>query len=67
MPYIIIDDNRQYLPEDIVEKYSLKPGMRTPFIGYRIFEDNEKKETSSSGYQEIYQKAKADYQENGQR
>ena len=58
MLYIIIDGNRQYLPEEIVEKYRLKPGMRTPFTGYRIFEDNEKKEKTSSGHQEIYQKAK---------
>jgi hypothetical protein len=49
-------------------KYNLKPkGMRTPFTGYRIFEDNEKKEKTGSGYQEIYQKAKVDNQENGQR
>ena len=67
MLYVIIDGNRQYLPEDIVEKYSLKPRMRTPFTGYRIFEDNEKKEKASSEHQEIYPSPKDDYQKNGQR
>ena len=67
MLYIINDGNRQYLPEDIVKKCSLKPGIRMPFTGYRIFEDNEKKEKISPGYQEIYPSPKDDYQKNGQR
>ena len=41
MLYIIINGNRQYLNKEIAKKYGLKPGMRTSFTGYKIFEDSK--------------------------
>jgi len=42
MLYIILGGKKQNLNKEIVEKYSLKPGMRTLFTGFKIFENNEK-------------------------
>ena len=55
MFYIIINGSRQYLTREIVEKYSLKPGMRTPFTGFKIFENNEKEEKIIKRNPQIHQ------------
>ena len=55
MYYIIINGSKQYLPKKMVEKYGFKPGMRTPFTGFKIFEDNEKEEKTIAGHQEVHQ------------
>ena len=61
MLYIIIDGNKQYLTKEIVEKYGFRRGMRTPFTGFKIFEDNEREEKTIPGHQEIHQTPEDDY------
>ena len=63
MFYIIIDGNKQYLTKEIVKKYGFKPGMRTPFTGFKIFEDNEKEEKTIAGHQEVHQTPEDDNSE----
>lgn len=55
MPYITLGGNKQYLNKEIVEKYGLNPGMRTPLTGYKIFKDSKNEEGIASGNQEIHQ------------
>lgn len=55
MLYIILGGNREYLNKEIVERYGLKPGMCTPFTGYKIFKDTKNEEEIVSRDQEIYQ------------
>lgn len=66
MFYIIINGQKHYLSKKIVEKYGFKPGMRTPFTGYEIFEDDKNEEETTAGDQEIYKVPEDDYQENGE-
>ena len=49
-----------YLPVT-VRKYSLKPGMCTPFTKYKIFENDENEEKIILRAPEIYQTAEDDY------
>ena len=49
------------MAKKIVEKYGLKPGIRTPFTGFKIFEDNEREEKTIAGHQEIHQTPEDDY------
>ena len=67
MFYIIINGSRQYLTKEIVEKYGFKPGMRTPFTGFKIFEDNEKEKKVIKRNPQIYQAPEDDYSKAGQR
>ncbi|MBL7092294.1 MAG: hypothetical protein ISS24_02735 [Candidatus Omnitrophica bacterium] len=55
MLYIILSGSKQYLNKEIVEKYGFKPGMRTPFTGYKILEDNEKEEKTIKRNPQIHQ------------
>lgn len=66
MLYININGSRQYLGKELVEKYGLKQGMRTPNTGYKIFEDNEKKEKAIQGNQEIHPSPEDDNSKIGQ-
>ena len=66
MLYIIIDGNKQYLNKEIVKKYGLKPGMHTPFTGYKIFEDSKNEKEVVPRNQEIYQTPEDDYSRVGQ-
>jgi len=66
MPYIILGGNKQYLNKEIVEKYGFKPGMRTPFTGFKIFENSEKEEKIIKGYQEIHSSTEDDNLKIGQ-
>jgi len=44
MFYINLNGSKHYLSKEMVEKYNLKPGMSTPFTGYKIFEDDKNEE-----------------------
>ena len=66
MLYINVNGSRQYLTKEIVEKYGFKSGMRTPFTGFKIFEDNEKEEKIIQGYQEIHPSPEDDNSKIGQ-
>ena len=37
--YIKIDKRKEYLSEEIIKKYQLKPGECFPFTDYKIFEE----------------------------
>ncbi len=66
MLYININSSRQYLGKELVEKYGLKQGMRTPNTGYKIFEDNEKEEKVIQGNPQIYPAPEDDNSQLGQ-
>ena len=61
MLYVILGGNKQYLNKELVEKYGLKQGMRTPNTGYKIFEDNEKEEKIIKRNPQIHQAPEDDY------
>lgn len=66
MLYIVLNGTKHYLSKEVVKRYNLKPGMRTPFTGYRIFEDSKDEEKVAPGDQEIHQAPEDDYSKLGQ-
>ena len=66
MLYIILGGKKQNLNKEIVEKYSLKPGMRTLFTGFNIFENNEKEGKIIKRNPQIHQAPEDDNSKIGQ-
>jgi len=66
MLYINVNGERQYLTKEIVEKYGFKPGMRTSFTGFKIFENNEKEEKIIKRNPQIHQAPENDNSKIGQ-
>ncbi len=51
--YVLIGDKKHYLSEEIIARYFLKPGQKTPFSGLEIYSSlepapvEERKETKN--------------------